>query len=125
MIKMNPTQLKTKIMKKLVFILMFLLPVSLIAQKAVEVTGYPTKAKAARAARNAKSTEVNLSPVEVQVTGESIMTMGYSVTKVPLAELISRYAEDPAYSSFEIDEEMFKAFGELEYVDSMSMSLFK
>ncbi|OFY52323.1 MAG: hypothetical protein A2X22_12015 [Bacteroidetes bacterium GWF2_49_14] len=75
-------------MKKLVFILMFLLPVSLIAQKAVEVTGYPHN-------------------------------------KVTLPELINRYAEDPAYSSCEIDEEMFKAFCELEYVDSMSMALFK
>ena len=67
---------------------MFLLPVSLIAQKAVEVTGYPHN-------------------------------------KVTLPELINRYAEDPAYSSCEIDEEMFKAFCELEYVDSMSMALFK
>ncbi len=75
-------------MKKLVFILAFLLPLSLIAQKVVEVTGYP-------------------------------------LNKVALPELINRYSEDPAYSSFEIDEEMFKAFCELEYVDSMSMSLFK
>lgn len=45
--------------------------------------------------------------------------------KTGLSELITNYSEDNRYSSFEIGEEMFKAFCELENADSASIALFK
>jgi hypothetical protein len=45
--------------------------------------------------------------------------------KIGLSELLNRYAEDNRYKFFEINEEMFKAFCELENADSTSIALFK
>jgi hypothetical protein len=48
------------------------------------------------------------------------------VAKTGLSELLNKYAEeDSRYSFFEVGEEMFKAFCELENADSTSIALFK
>jgi hypothetical protein len=45
--------------------------------------------------------------------------------KTGLAELLNRYSDNDQYSFFDVNEEMFKAFCELDHADSMSIALFK
>jgi hypothetical protein len=45
--------------------------------------------------------------------------------KIGLSELLNQYADDERFSFFEVSEDMFKAFCELEYADSTSIALFK
>lgn len=45
--------------------------------------------------------------------------------KIGLPELLNQYSEDNRFSFFEVSEDMFKAFCELENADSASIALFK
>jgi hypothetical protein len=45
--------------------------------------------------------------------------------KKGLSEILAAYSEDYGFSFFEIGEDMFKAFCELEHADSTSIALFK
>jgi len=48
-----------------------------------------------------------------------------SSQKTGISVLISSVADDPRFRSFEVSEDMFKAFCELEYADSSTTALFK
>jgi len=71
-----------------------------------------------------------LLPAQVASTG-NIANSGIATElpnvegKTELSVLLNRYAEDNRYKFFEINEEMFKAFCELENADSTSIALFK
>ena len=45
--------------------------------------------------------------------------------KTDLKEVLNRYSDNDQFSFFDVNEEMFKAFCELENADSMSIALFK
>ena len=99
-----------KHMKKTTFILvlMILLPLALNAQS--------------RRARAKIMDEIQVNtilsePVDIQI--------GENYEKKDLAKLMEEYSLNPDYSSFEINEEMFKAFSELDYADSITKSLFE
>ena len=97
-------------MKKTTFILvlMILLPLALNAQS--------------RRARAKIMDEIQVNtilsePVDIQISE--------NYEKMDLAKLMEEYSLNPDYSSFEINEEMFKAFSELDYADSITKSLFE
>ncbi|MFH0761370.1 MAG: DUF4252 domain-containing protein [Bacteroidota bacterium] len=97
-------------MKKTTFflIVMILLPLALNAQS--------------RRARAKNLDEIQISttlsePVDIQ--------LGQEYEKRDLAKLMEEYSLNPDYSSFEINEEMFKAFSELDYADSITKALFE
>lgn len=97
-------------MKKTTFILviMILLPLAMNAQS-----------RRARA-KNLDEIQVNTimsEPVDIQ--------LNEVYEKKDLAKLMEEYSLNPDYSSFEINEEMFKAFSELDYADSITKSLFE
>jgi hypothetical protein len=92
-------------MKKLILILMAFLPIALTAQ--VASTGTTVSS-------------VNAVPCAAIGTG-----FAQDNTKIGLSELLAQYADDQSYSFFEVSEEMFKAFCELENADSSSIALFK
>jgi hypothetical protein len=92
-------------MKKLFLILMALLPIALSAQ--VASTGNIT------------------SPTNPTPCIGSTTSIAQTDGKIGLPELLAQYADDQSYSFFEVREEMFKAFCELEYADSSSIALFK
>jgi len=103
-------------MKNFLSILMALLPLALAAQ--VTSTGNNVSVE--------NPATINSLLNEVRVTGyghktDIITTYG----KIGLSELLNQYADDTRYTFFEVSEEMFKAFCELEYADSTSIAIFK
>jgi len=97
-------------MKKLLFILMAVLPLTLAAQ-----------------VRTTLNT-LTVNPIAVAGLPSSIVQVtGVPVTdgKIGLSELLNQYSEDNRFSFFEVSEDMFKAFCELENADSASIALFK
>jgi hypothetical protein len=97
-------------MKKQFFILLAFLPLALTAQ--VGITG------------STITVDPTISPK--QTSSVLIATFPGTSNKVDLSELLNKYAvEDNRFSFFEVGEEMFKAFCELENADSTSIALFK
>ncbi|TSA32596.1 MAG: hypothetical protein D4R64_15770 [Porphyromonadaceae bacterium] len=92
-------------MKKFILILMTFLPLALAAQ--VSTTG-------------TTATSVNPTTGLDRATGVTLIN-----AKTGLTELLNRYSDNFRYSFFEVSEDMFKAFCELEYADSTSIALFK
>ena len=97
-------------MKKQFIILLAFLPLALTAQ-----VSPPTSVNYINPAISPKQTSSVL-----------IATFPGTSKKVDLSELLNKYAvEDDRYSFFEVGEDMFKAFCELENADSTSIALFK
>jgi hypothetical protein len=97
-------------MKKHFFILMAFLPIALTAQVAAPVSVH----------------YLNPTLAPKQTSSSLIATFPGTSQKVELSELLDKYAtEDSRYNFFEVGEEMFKAFCELENADSTSIALFK
>jgi len=109
-------------MKKYFFILMATLPLAMMAQ--VSSTGNT---------KTINPLAVTSTTGPLRVSGSVLSTSLLPVTgtpqeegKIGLSELLNRFAEeDSRYSFFEVGEEMFKAFCELEKADSTSIALFK
>lgn len=96
-------------MKNYILILMAFLPLALTAQV------------------NTTTSASSLNPVTVKgkpLKGVQVTTYVTEV-KTGLSELLARYSEDDRFSFFEVSEEMFKAFCELENADSTSIALLK
>lgn len=96
-------------MKKTTFllILMILLPLGMNAQS--------RRARVKALEEIQVNTNLN-EGVDIQVAEE--------YEKKDLAKLMEEYSLNPDYISFEINEEMFKAFSELDYADSITKALF-
>lgn len=104
-------------MKKLLFIIMIMIPFGLNAQ--VASTGSHISGTTGRIT---SGTVTGLSPAGTQSLSTGIAQSG---GKIGLSELLNQYSEDSRFSFFEVNEEMFKAFCELENADSTSIALFK
>jgi hypothetical protein len=108
-------------MKKYFFLFAALLP--LLSHAQVASTG---------TLNTVTSNPTNPVVAPAQVAG-TLMTTGVAVLpggllsngKTTLSDLLNRYAEDNRYQFFEVSEDMFKAFCELENADSTTIALFK
>ena len=109
-------------MKKYLFILMAVLPLALSAQQAS--TGITRKVNPITG-KVIAVTDPGISTA-ISTGVATVAGMPQDVGKTGLSELLNRYADqDSRYSFFEVSEEMFKAFCELENADSTSIALFK
>jgi len=54
-----------------------------------------------------------------------VLTAQVEQEKIDLSTLMKQFSSDSYYSAFEVEEEMFKAFCELEQADSMAIAIFQ